>query len=78
MTKDDLEKIISEFAAEIRPNVQSILSRPATTQDYYGSWMHIISGAADPTTKKLYAIALLEAGAPRAGVAAALRILGLT
>jgi hypothetical protein len=71
-------QLIKELAEDVRPEVQRIEAKPATTQNHYGDYMallNIVSGG-NSQVGKVISLALIEAGANKAGVASALKILG--
>jgi hypothetical protein len=77
-TASNLERLINSMAEDMRPIVQQIEASPAITCDHYGDYLGAIGvlSEGDPTLAKAVALAFVRAGANKAGVAAALRILG--
>lgn len=67
----ELQKAIKEIAETIRPIIDDIHSKPATTQNYYGDYMRILSYK--PNHKKTLAVAMLYLGCNPLGIEAAVK-----
>lgn len=77
-TTKTLEEIIKEIAEEVRPHVQRIECRLATTRGHYGDYMDMLCVMPHPEGRKLLSLALIEAGADPQGVRDAMHVLGHT
>lgn len=69
----ELQAVIKSIAEDIRPMLDNIHKRPATTQNYYGDYMRILSYK--PEHKKLMALSMIYAGANVYGIEAALKFI---
>ena len=71
----ETQKAVKSIAETIKPLLDDIHSQQATTQNYYGDYMRILSYAAKQSEgkTKLLAIAMLYAGANVYGVEAAIK-----
>jgi hypothetical protein len=71
----ELEKLIAELAEDFAPMVKEIEGSLKTTQNHYGRYMALISGLAKGNRghAKLFAHALIKAGANAQGVASAMQ-----
>ena len=67
----ELKKVIIDIAKDLKPALDDIHNKPATTQNYYADYMRILSYR--PQHKKLIAIALLYAGANPSGIETAIK-----
>ena len=70
LTKET-QNAIKLIAEEVKPLLENIHSKPASTQNYYGEYMEILHFAAKDKNEgrvKLLAIALMYAGANPLGV----------
>jgi hypothetical protein len=73
--KERLDSLVKELAGDVRELVAEIEASPPVTQHHYGRYLSVILGVgSDASVRKVIALALLEAGANKAGVGAALRI----
>ena len=72
---DAKEKIIRETAEELKLEVQRIESKPVkATFGHYGEYLRFMSIGTDKAVKIIIAKALIEAGANKKGVNAALKL----
>lgn len=73
-----LDAMIDDLVPDLKPIVQRIERRTRTTQNAYGDYMNLIVqlGKDDARMRKLIALALLKAGANKAGVRSALKVIG--
>ena len=75
VTNKLLDDTIKDLAKDLAPIVDGIEKSPKMTQNHYGRYMDILTQfGPDKNAIKLTALALLEAGANRDGLAAAMRI----
>ena len=65
--------LIDEVVEELRPAVQAIESRLATTRDHYGDYMQLL-GVYPKEQRRTMAVLLIRAGASQAGISWALRL----
>ncbi len=65
---------ISEHADGLRDIVANIEKSVATTQNHYGDYLSILTMTKNEKSRTIFAHALIEAGASKAGVGAAMRI----
>jgi RNA binding exosome subunit len=77
MTTEKLNEMIAELADAFAPEVKQIEASFKTTQNHYGKYMSLISMLCkgDPVTGKVYALAMIKAGANPSGVGSALKLL---
>lgn len=75
--EEKADRLIRETAAIVAPLVKDIEAGPQLTQFHYGRYLVLIGQGKDRLERQLFALACLEAGANKAGVHAALRILGV-
>ncbi len=77
MTTQELDVLITDLSKDFAPIVKKIESGLKITKDHYGKYMSLISMLCkgDDVTGKVYALALIKAGANRNGVVAATVIL---
>jgi len=69
------EKIIQETANQLKSEIQRIESKPVkSTKDNYGEYLRFMSIGTDKAVKVIIAKALIEAGANKKGVNAALKL----
>ncbi len=68
----EMRQVIIEIAETITPALDKIHSFPATTQNYYGDYLRIISYK--PERAKILALAMLYAGANPSGIEAAVKL----
>ena len=70
-----LEKLISDLAQDLRPEVERIEKGIKTTQNNYGHYMALISTVSkgNKGLAKLLSLALVRAGANPQGVASAMQ-----
>jgi len=79
MTTEQKQAKVTEMVAALKPDLEPLVAqieaRPETTQGHYGDYMAVISDLAQgsKTMAQLVALALIESGANRRGVAAALQ-----
>lgn len=75
---DKLTQLINSLADDVKPEVQRIETKLATTQNHYGDYMTLISTASNGNRQigKVLSLALVKAGANAQGVASALKVLG--
>ena len=66
------DTIISEMADTLRSTVNGIESSIKTTQHHYGAYMGLLSQFTDKATREVVAMALIQAGANKRGIASAL------
>ncbi len=79
MDNEKLKKLISELAVDFKPAVEKIEASIATTKNHYGRYMALISSLAKTEQHaQIFAMAMIEAGANRQGVASALQVMGYT
>lgn len=71
---EKLEKLLSDLADDIKPEVSKIESGIAATQNHYGDYMQILSMFSG-NTRILIGLALIRAGANKKGVQDALTVL---
>jgi hypothetical protein len=73
---EKLDALVLDVANDLRGTVKDIENSIKTTQNHYGRYMSLIGQLAkgDKTTGNFIALALIEAGANRQGVTAALRV----
>ena len=69
----ELKQVILNMAETLRPLLDDIHSRPATTQNYYGDYFRLLSY--QPERYKVLGLALLYAGANPDGLQAASRLM---
>lgn len=76
--KAKLDAMIDDLVPDLKPIVQRIERRTRTTQNAYGDYMNLIVqlGKDDARMRKLISLALLKAGANKAGVQSALKVIG--
>lgn len=72
--KTQFDATISEIAGEIRPVVRRIESSPPATKDHYGKYLDILTAYPAGKLRLIVACALIESGASRDGVMAAINI----
>ena len=73
-----LNDAIRSIAKDLEPVVSAIEASTPMTQHHYGRYMDILSRFGDDlNTKRLAALALLDAGANAMGVKAAMKIHGI-
>lgn len=71
--KEKLDAMVKDLAADLRKPVTKIEASIATTQNHYGDYLDLLTGITkDVQARKVVALALVEAGANRRGVASAL------
>ena len=70
---EELKKLISDLAADLKETVHKIESGPRLTQSHYGKYMSVLSMAKSQGQKKIMALALLKAGANPTGIKSALQ-----
>jgi RNA binding exosome subunit len=77
MTTEKLNEMIAELAEVFWTEVTQIEASLKTTQNHYGKYMALISMLCknDPVLGKVYALALIKAGANPLGVKSALKLL---
>lgn len=73
-----LNAIVDDLAKEFKPVVSDIESGIKTTQNNYGRYLSLLSQLSDGNKNKsqIFALALIKAGANRAGVSSALKVGG--
>jgi hypothetical protein len=77
MDNEKIKKLVSELAGDFKPSVLKIEARIATTRNHYGDYMALLSSIAKTENHaRLFALAMIEAGANRQGVNDAMRVLG--
>ena len=69
------DAIISDMADKLRPTVNGIETSIKTTQHHYGAYMGLLSQFTDKAMREVMALALIQAGANKHGIASALSIL---
>ena len=69
----ELQTVIKSIAESIKPILDDIHNRPATTQNYYGDYMRIL--LYKPEHKKLMSLSMIYAGANVYGIEAALKFI---
>jgi len=67
------QEAIKTIAETIKPALEAIHEQPATTKNYYGDYMRLLSHK--PQHSKTLAIAMLYAGANPYGVEAAVKLI---
>lgn len=83
MPKDNIDEVLNQLAAVVMPIVAQIESNLPTTQNHYGDYMAAISTLADKipgnarSVKLGVAVAMTKAGGNRAGIIAALKVMGV-
>ncbi len=71
-----LPVIVEDIALLLKESVARIEASIPTTQNHYGDYMRLMTEFVDDkTSRSILALALAQAGANPAGVAAALRVL---
>lgn len=75
-TTDRLDTLIDDLADELKELVTEIETGSETTQNHYGHYMSVIIGASAGNKAKgqIVAVALIKAGANKAGVKSALSL----
>ena len=71
----ELSQAIKTIANIIRPLLEEIHNLPASTQNYYADYMNILSGTNDSNKRKLFALAMIEAGANVYGIESAMKLI---
>ena len=69
---DETDSLITEIADEIRPVVRRIESRPPASRHHFAKYLAILIAYPAGKVRLIVACALIEAGASRAGVLAAI------
>ena len=72
---DAKKAIIDDMAETLKPIVQGIETSIKTTQDHYGRYLSILAQFKDKQMRGIVGQALIQAGANKAGVNSALKIL---
>jgi hypothetical protein len=77
MTTLELNALVLDLSKAFAPEVKQIEASLKTTQNHYGQYMALISMLCkgDPVTGKVYALAMIKAGANPSGVGSALKLL---
>lgn len=72
-----LKTLIDGLAEDFKPMVESIEQSTPTTKDHYGRYMSLLSslGKGEKKQSMLFAMAMMQAGGNRAGIASAMKIL---
>ena len=72
-----IQTLIDDLAKDLQPMVQEIEASPKMTQNHYGRYMSLLSslGKGNKDSTQIIALALMSAGANKAGIASALKIL---
>ena len=78
METEKQQQLIDGLVSDLKAEVTRIEKKIATTENKYGDYMALISGAAkNEGTAKFIALALIQAGANKQGVQSAMQILYL-
>ncbi len=74
--QEKLDAAVKDLAGDLKDLVVKIEASPKLTQNHYGRYMSIIGQVAQGNRKigQIVALALVAAGANRAGVASALQV----
>ena len=74
--QEKLDAAVKDLAGDLKDLVVKIEASPKLTQNHYGRYMSIIGHVAQGNrqTGQIVALALIAAGANRAGVASALQV----
>lgn len=74
--KAKLDEIVRSLVVEVKPAVEKIEARLATTQNHYGDYLELLTtvSGGDKKMGQVVALALIKAGANREGVLSALQL----
>jgi|LakMenE18May11ns_1017448.scaffolds.fasta_scaffold7899147_1 hypothetical protein len=73
---EDLKSSISKISGALKPIINEIHKAPATTQNYYGDYLSILTQFQNNKAKlKLVALSMLHAGANPKGIESAVNLL---
>jgi hypothetical protein len=70
----EVDKLISDLAAELKPAVAAIEAQIPTTRGNYGSYLGILGNCTSKQSAQIVVLALIAAGANRQGVGDAFRL----
>jgi hypothetical protein len=71
----EFTEAVNRLAAAMRPALDELHKYPASTKDYYGDYMDILSRQPSAGHVKLVALAMIKAGANVYGVESAVKLI---